>query len=301
MKHTTLITGLLFLLSVFTNSNMQVKSQPNLGNMILVKGGSFKMGDTFEEGREDERPVHMVTLDDFYIGQTEVTFEEYDAFCSATEKKKPIDWGWGRGKRPVIKVSWYDAIEYCNWLSEQNNLQKVYKINKVEKDVNNRNDYDTYKWQIDCTWSANGYRLPTEAEWEYAARSGGKKHRFGNDASKARADEINFSAGEMFKKPYSEIGEDRSKTVEVGSLPANSLGLYEMSGNVREWCWDWYAADYYEKNKNIQNPKGATFGENRVIRGGSWFSRPNNCRVTSRNKYTPNQGLIGIGFRLVRR
>ncbi|OWY19433.1 hypothetical protein B6N25_14300 [Sphingobacteriales bacterium TSM_CSS] len=263
--------------------------------MKYIKGGSFEMGDVFGEGYDSEKPVHPVTVDDFYMSAYCVTFEEYDAFCVATGRAKPGDAGWGRGKQPVISVSWYDAVEYCNWLSRQQGLTPVYTIDKTRQDPNNKNgDWDE-KWIVTPNWNANGYRLPTEAEWEYAAREGGKKVRFGNGQNILRATEANFDGSASYKQPYSEVGEYREKTVGVDSFKPNGLGLYNMSGNVWEWCWDWYG-NY--QNSPQANPRGAAGGSFRVLRGGSWGSLPQGCRVACRNSNAPDYRDNYYGFRL---
>ncbi len=272
-----------------------------LPDFVFVKGGTFQMGDQFGDGSVYEKPVHSVTMSDFYMGIHEVTFEEYDAFCVATRRTKPSDNGWGRDKRPVINVHWYDAVEYCNWRSKQEGLQQVYTIEQSRKDANNKSSSDDVKWTVTCNWAANGYRLPTEAEWEYAARGGGKKVRFGNGQDIARASQINFDASASYKKDYSETGTYRSKTVEVGSLNSpNALGLHDMSGNVWEWCWDWYGDKYYGESSNSRDPRGPTSGQYRVVRGGSWNSNPNNCRAADRSRLNPSLRDNYFGFRLVR-
>ena len=254
--------------------------------MVLVQGGTFDMGDAFGDGSSDEKPLHSVTVSSFYLGKTEVTFDEYDAFCAATNREKPSDSGWGRGKRPVINVTWLDAVAYCNWLSEKQHLTKVYAISGDK---------------VTADWSANGYRLPTEAEWEYAARQRGQKVRFGNGKDIADPAEINFDGSEAYKKPYSRSGEYREKTVPVGSFAANSLGLYDMSGNVWEWCWDWYEEKQYEKDKGgAQNPSGPGSGTSRVVRGGSWGNDPFNCRASLRDDWDPGNWYLNIGFRVAR-
>jgi formylglycine-generating enzyme len=212
-----------------------------------------------------------------------VTFEEYDAFCEATGREKPNDEGWGRGDRPVINVSWYDAVAYCNWLSEQDGFTEVYTIKGKTVTVD---------------WNADGYRLPTEAEWEYAAREGGRKVRFGNGKDIADPEEINFNAHKNYQKSYSIDGKYRKQTVPVGSLNSpNALGLHDMSGNVYEWCWDWYGA--YPSTPET-DPKGPDSGSYRVPRGGSWYSYPQNVRVAYRNDYAPGFRGNDIGFRLAR-
>lgn len=265
-------------------------------NMALVRGGTYMMGGG---GYTDEKP-HSVTLSDFYIGKFEVTFEEYDAFCNATGREKPEDSDWGRGRRPVINVDWYDAVEYCNWRSQQENLAPVYSIDKSRKDPNNLDSNDDEKWTIFVNSTAKGYRLPTEAEWEYAAREGGKKVRFGNGRDIINPSEINFDASASHKNEYSVVGDCREKTVPVDDLSANSLGLKHMSGNVWEWCSDWYVEKYYSESGVARNPDGPISGSSRVVRGGSFEDEPFACQATYRFNWMPWNGANFIGFRVVR-
>ncbi|MEM7369469.1 MAG: SUMF1/EgtB/PvdO family nonheme iron enzyme [Bacteroidota bacterium] len=267
---------------------------------VRIDGGTFQMGDQFEEGRDIEQPVHSVSLSPFLLATHELTFNEYDLFCESTGRDKPDDEGWGRDRLPVINISWYDAIEYCNWRSQQEGLEAYYTINKSRKDPNNNNNSsDNLKWLIMTNDQANGYRLPTEAEWEYAARQRGQKVRFGNGQDIADPEQINFDASESYKKTYSKVGTYRGKTVEVGSFSPNGLDLYDMSGNVWEWCWDWIASDYYEQGNN-QNPQGATAGSLRVVRGGSWDDVPYLCRAADRSWSYPNFRINSFGVRLAR-
>jgi len=251
--------------------------------MVSIPGGTFQMGDVMGDKEQDYETVHSVTVSGFQLGAYEVTFEEYEVFCTATGKEKPSDSGWGRGRRPVINVSWEDVVAYCNWLSTQHGYQPVYTISGST---------------VTANWNANGYRLPTEAEWEYAAREGGKKVRFGNGKDIADPKEINFDGSASYKKPYSVVGEYRKKTVPVGSLNSpNALGLHDMSGNVWEWCWDWYGS-YPTGAQN--NPKGADSGASRVLRGGGWLGNPRYCRAADRSHGTPTFRDYFIGFRLAR-
>ncbi|MEO1416236.1 MAG: formylglycine-generating enzyme family protein [Bacteroidota bacterium] len=268
-------------------------------DMVYVKGGTFTMGSPKdEEGRESDETQHRVTVSDFLIGKYEVTFEEYDAFCNATGKNKSDDESWGRNRRPAINVSWYDAIEYCNWRSQQEDLEPFYTINKSTQDANNNNSYDKLKWTVTPNWNSKGYRLPTEAEWEYAARGGGKTVMFGNGKDILDPVEANFDASADYKMNASRTGTYRGKTVPVSSLNAPSaLGLHDMAGNVYEWCWDWYGT--YPTSTQT-DPQGPTSGDNRVVRGGGWFSTPRYCRVANRYYNTPADRGDDIGFRLSR-
>ncbi len=251
-------------------------------HMKFIKGGTFEMGDVMDDNEYDnEKPIHQVTLPDFYMSAYCVTLEEYDAFCDVNGRERLTE-RWEM--RPEDGVSWYEAIEYCNWLSWKNGVQPVYNINDN---------------LVIPAWSANGYRLPTEAEWEYAAREGGKKVRFGNGQNILRPTEANFNARASYKKAYSEVGEYRGKTLPVNSFQPNALGLYNMSGNVWEWCWDWWDENYY-RNSPVSNPLGPETGDSRVVRGGSWGYDPRLCRVASRSYILPDYRSYGIGFRVCR-
>ena len=226
---------------------------PVPANFVFVQGGTFQMGSN--DGDSDEKPVHTVTVSSFYISKYEVTFAEYDKFCDATGRSKPDDEGWGRGNRPVINVSWNDATAYCQWLSQQ---------------------------------TGQTYRLPTEAEWEYAAR-GGVETRQGVSLKYAGSNDIGEVAWDWYNSG--------DKTHPVGTKSPNSLGIYDMSGNVWEWCNDWY--DSYPSSSQT-NPTGASSGSSRVVRGGSWNNIAAGCRVALRNLYTPTSSYFYIGFRVAR-
>jgi formylglycine-generating enzyme required for sulfatase activity len=209
-----------------------------------------------------------------------VTFEEYDIFCDSIGYQKPDDEGWGRGKRPVINVNWFDALYYCNWRSKNEGFEEIYK---------------NIGYSVTANWWANGYRLPTEAEWEYAARAGGKRVRFGNGKDVANPDEMNYNGSEKDIK-HAITGIYRQKTIPVGSFAPNALGLFDMSGNVIEWCWDWH--DQYPCIAQ-KNPTGPDKGPYPVLRGGSWNSSGERCRSTSRDCIAPRGRLNDVGFRLV--
>lgn len=257
----------------------------SLEKMVHIIGGTFQMGS--DDGSDDEKPVHSVTVSDFYLGKYEVTFTEYDLFCAATGRLKPDDSDWGRGQRPVINVDWYDAVEYCNWRSAQENLTPCYQIDKSRKDPKNDNSNDTKKWLVSCDFNANGYRLPTEAEWEYAARGGQKSQGYtysGNNDASLVAWYRNNSMG---------------KTQPIGKKIANELGLYDMSGNVWEWCWDWYYNQYYANSVRV-DPKGPLGGSLRIVRSSSWHTVLRNVRSANRNRNGPNVAGNLHGFRLSR-
>ncbi len=259
MKKTVLLTICILLLATF----MLAKSE----NFVLVEKGSFTMGDL----------LNVTLTYNFYIGKYEVTFDEYDAFCSATGKSKPGDRGWGRGSRPVINVNWWDAIAYCNWLSEKEKLPKAYDNNGNLLDKDGRVTTDITK--------VLGYRLPTEAEWEYAARGGNKSRGYQYAGSSTVGDVAWYDSN------------SGGKTQEVGKKAPNELGIYDMSGNVWEWCSDWYG-DYSSSAQT--NPYNSTAGSYRVNRGGSWSSNATYARVANRNRYSPTSTGRGLGFRICR-
>jgi len=241
-------------------------------DFILVEGGTFSMGNASGYHADNEEPVHSVTLNSFYMSKYEVTFEQYDIFCNKTGRSKPDDEGWGRGSRPVIYVSWYDAVEYCNWLSEEEGLTPCYSGSGET---------------ISCDINANGYRLPTEAEWEFAARGGNNSRGYKYSGSD-NPDDVGWY-------------DDNSgyKTHPVGQKNPNELGLYDMSGNVWEWCWDWYDRGYYSSSSS-SNPQGPSSGSNRVRRGGSWYNSADNLRSACRIYFPPVNPFYVIGFRPVR-
>ena len=261
LNHVIFVSSLL-IICLFSGSYSQ--TFPNGIEFVHIPGGTFEMGDVFGEGLSNETPVHSVTLDDYYLSKTEVTFAQYDAFCEATGKRKPGDEGWGRGRLPLINVNWDDANAFCRWLSRE-----------TGKDI----------------------RLPTEAEWEYAARERGKRVRFGNGKNIADPNGINFDGSAEYKESYSHTGIFRQKSLPVGSFAPNSLGLYDMSGNVWEWCADLDKGNYY-KNSPTHNPQGPSSGYFRVLRGGSWRDPSEYCRASSRINHYPGDGYYYHGFRL---
>jgi formylglycine-generating enzyme required for sulfatase activity len=230
--------------------------------MVLVEGGTFQMGSS--NGNDNERPVHTVTVRSFYMGKYEVTQKEWREVMGSNPSNFQGD------TLPVEQVSWYEAIEYCNKLSLKEGLTPVYRGSGDD---------------ITCDFNATGYRLPTEAEWEYAARGGNKDLSY-EYAGGNRVDVVAW---------YYENSDD--STHPVGTKQANSLGLYDMSGNVWEWCWDWYG-DYSGGRQS--DPTGTSLGSYRVIRGGSWSNTDFRMRSVVRNYNTPSAQNIYLGFRLVR-
>jgi len=262
------------------------------------------MGDEVGDLWNGCRPVHFVTLTyDFMLGKYEVTFEEYDDYCQLTGNQQPNDQGWGRDNMPVIYVDWREAIRYCNWLSESEGLKPAYGQNEELLDRDGNATTDITK--------VEGYRLPTEAEWEYAA-SGGHEALPSARFLYAGSDDINEVAwysrnsgeyifdGSPATIDYTNHGISHIMGMSpqpVGQKQPNELGLYDMSGNLWEWCHDWYG-DYTNENKT--NPIGASSGHVRVMRGGAWIFGANDCRVGSRFYRSPHDKLPRLGFRVAK-
>lgn len=234
--------------------------------MVMLPEGTFLIGSPFDEtGRDDdEGPQQEVTIGAaFAIGKTEVTFEEYDRFAVSTEQEKPNDhFGRGRGKVPVFNVTWYDARAYCRWLGEQ---------------------------------TRETYRLPSEAEWEYAARAGTtEQFSFGKAIT---SEQVNYNGDRPYDGHKKELF--RSEPVPAGSLPANAWGLHEMHGNVSEWVQDWYHSNY-EGAPSDGGAWNLPSGNERVLRGGSWLSAAEDVRAAARYGDEPEiQGTMR-GFRCAR-
>ena len=215
--------------------------------MVAIEGGTFSMDSNSSDDYYEHTPLR---LSDFFIGKYQVTFAQYDAYCKATGSAKPSDADWGRGNRPVINVSWNDAVAYCNWLSRQ---------------------------------TGKKYRLPTEAEWEYAAMGG---------------QDNTYSGSNNIKEVGWYLENSDWHTHEVGQKRANGYGLYDMSGNVWEWCNDQYTDSCYS-NSPPENPTGICSDADRVLRGGSWNYNANYCRVSDRYGYAPDNRISNFGFRII--
>lgn len=249
-------------------------------DMVFVEGGSFRMGS--KDGERHEKPVHRVNVSDFMIGKYEVTQKEWKDMMGSNPSYFKGD------NLPVECVSWYDAVEYCNKLSIKVGLTPCYTINKNITDPNNTNREEILKWLVTIDWNANGYRLPTEAEWEYAARGGNKSkgYKYSGSDNPGSVAWYNDNSGD--------------KTHSVGSKQANELGLYDMSGNVEEWCWDWYDEKYYS-NSQLSDPRGPESGAHRLLRGDYWGFFTDSSSVYCRYYDNPdNRYFYGFGFRVAR-
>ena len=267
--------------------------------MVFIQGGSFNMG---SNESDDEKPIHRVTVGSFRMGKYELTVKEFAAFITATnyqtdaqkignsrvwnakwEEAEGVSWRddeEGRPRpekdwnKPVIHVSWNDAVAYCQWLSRQ---------------------------------TGKTFRLPTEAEWEFAAGSGGKhyKYSWGSYAPNSSenvgnvADETTHPKyGKWKNEGFEGYRDGYFFAAPVGSFQPNELGLYDMTGNVWEWCSDWYDAKYYS-NSSSSDPRGSSSGSYRVFRGGGWNYAAALCRVAYRLSDTPDDRRACVGFRLV--
>ena len=263
-------------------------------NFALIPAGTFQMGSN--AGYDANKPVHEVTITkSFYMGKYEVTQAEYEKYCSYTGSSSPRS-SYGDGDNyPAYYVNWYDALVYCNKRSIAEGLTPCYSI----LDSTNPDAWGAVPKSSDstwnavvCDWNANGYRLPTEAEWEYAARAG---------------DDTVSSLTYAGTNSLSKLGEyawykdnSSSKTHEVGTKKANAFGLYDMSGNVREWCWNWYTNSYNTGTEGGSDPTGTSAGSSRVGRGGNWYNNSVGCAVSYRDLSYPYHRYFYLGFRVVR-
>ncbi|WP_461257089.1 SUMF1/EgtB/PvdO family nonheme iron enzyme [Treponema sp. R80B11-R83G3] len=254
--------------------------------MIRIPGGTFQMGKELA-GTEDVTPVHTVTLSAFSMGKYPVTQELYYSVTGNNPSKFISDpaSGEAQGKRPVESITWYDAVEFCNKLSAIEGLQAVYTITSRSPSAG----YPIYEAKVTADFSKNGYRLPTEAQWEYAAKGG--------NPNSAGWKEYMYSGSNKVSDVAWYGDNSGNRTHEVGKKAPNGLGLYDMSGNVLEWCWDFYG-NYTDWAQT--DPMGTSSGTNRVFRGGCWRYSAELLRSTYRFNYTPSGQSPSLGFRLVR-
>ncbi len=283
---TIAIFSLLFLMVECKKEDATPSPQPvvfsNVPSTVFVQGGSFMMGTA--SGYSNEAPVHQVTVSSFSMGKYEVTVEEFKAFVDETnyvtetetkgtsglynpttlkwDETPNINWRHGAQgvlrpsseyKHPVVHITWNDATAYCVWLSKK---------------------------------TGKTYRLPTEAEWEFAAKGGTLTKGFTYAGSNTLSEVAWYAANSS------------AQTHEVGLKEANELGIYDMSGNVWEWCSDWYASNYYASSPT-NNPLGAATGSTKMTRGGSWCYDTSRARITLRNQLIPKNTDGDTGFRVV--
>ncbi|MCX6872500.1 MAG: SUMF1/EgtB/PvdO family nonheme iron enzyme [Verrucomicrobia bacterium] len=275
-----------------------------------IPAGSFRMGNAFSasgDGWSNELPVHTVQVSAFYMAKHEVTKALWDEVLTWGVANGYPDLSAGDGKaatHPVQTITWYDMVKWCNARSQKDGLTPCYYTDAAQTAV-----FKTGTNSLDNTmvkWQANGYRLPTEAEWEKAARGGLSDRRFpwGDRISHAYANyssngnfKYEFPKNQGYHPTYATGG--TPYTSPVGSFAANGYGLYDMAGNVWEWCWDWYSASYYTSSAG-SDPRGAAAGSFRVLRGGAWFYYANYSRVAVRVSGYPGNTDYDLGFRLVR-
>ena len=315
-------------------ANQWLTTDPNVPyDMAYIPDGGFEMGDHFSEADIDERPVHAVLLDTFFMSKFEITNQQYCDYLNSAEDAgdikvdggivyassdnsnsypycdmhsadhdSQIDYlsevfsvttkdGRDMSDDPMVEVSWYGAVSYCNWRSSEEGYEGCYNLSTWEYDL-----------------SKHGYRLPTEAEWEYAARGGLSGKRFPwNDPNISHsqanydADPCSYSYDVNPNSGYHPDWEDgiRPYTSVVGSFGANGYGLYDMAGNVREWCNDWYGSYEVCEPGPCDNPTGPVSGDYRVLHGGSWEFKAYNCRVARRLTNGPSSRNPNSGFRIV--
>lgn len=271
---------------VVASACMQRKTEHNVSSkvpdnsLVLVKGGTFVNENSSYYGQS-------VTLSDFYISKYEITQKEWMEVMGSNPSTFKGD------HLPVEMVSWYDAIEYCNRRSVKEGLEPYYNIDKTNKDPNNLSEHDHIKWTVTINEGANGYRLPTEAEWEYAA-SGGQLSKGYTYSGSNQADEVAWywrNAGDKYLSGewnWPLIENNNNQTKPAGSKKPNELGLYDMSGNVREWCWDWYG----DMDRNS--------GSYRVVKGGGWIGDVSNTEISFRGKFEASGIGPDQGFRVIR-
>ncbi len=309
-KLNTVITALLT--ALFTELEQSGFAQTPTANMVWIPARTFTMGDTFNEGGffTDERPTHAVYVSGFYIDKYEVAKALWDSVKA---------WNGGNGygynyagsakaaDHPIRSLNWYDCVKWCNARSQKEGLIPCYYTDAGLSVIYKTGQVDPY-----VKWGANGYRLPTEAEWEKAARGGASGHRFSwSDANTITHSRANYYSRSSYSydisptrgyHPTFAIGY-QPYTSPVGYFLPNGYGLYDMTGNVWEWCWDWYQSSWYSQSGATQNDTRGPAGSSgfRVLRGGGWGDAAYYSRCSYRNSYPiiPSYPYDGIGFRSV--
>ncbi|OGW69871.1 MAG: hypothetical protein A3J72_05820 [Nitrospirae bacterium RIFCSPHIGHO2_02_FULL_40_19] len=268
MKILLSLISLIFIMNLPESFSSMAKGK-DIEGMVFIKGGCYQMGDTFGDGEGDEKPVHEVCVDDFYMGETEVTQRQWTKIMGSNPSRFK-----GCNNCPVESVSWNDVQEFINKLNTKSPRPHLEKGDK-----------------------RGFYRLPTEAEWEYAARSGGKREKFAGFSEASELYQYANFCDSNCKFDWKEENQNDGykNTSPVKQYKPNGVGLYDMTGNVWEWCSDWYG----HHNINLKNnPKGADSGLYKVLRGGAWNNIPWQMRASSRNGYEQSDRNTNLGIRL---
>jgi formylglycine-generating enzyme required for sulfatase activity len=269
MKYST-VRRIIFGLLLFSISLASWADDPSALQMIFVDGGTFWMGSN-EAAYKSTELAYQAEVSSFYISETEITQEVWTSVMGSNPSR------FKNPQKPVEMVSWLDAVRFCNALSEKEGLDKAYEISGS---------------RVSCNWEANGYRLPTEAEWEYAARGG-----LANAVQEEALSRAYYSGSKNAADVALFDTNSNKETKPVKTKAPNELGLYDMSGNVWEWCWDWMGA--YPKGLT-KDPRGLQSGNTKVVRGGSWFTPVNLCRVTYRFWNVQSFKANSVGFRIAK-
>ena len=283
LTSSSILNGSIFY-SLFQLTHISLNAENLDSYMIHVEGGTFEMGS--DQLSKEDGPIHTVELGDFYLCQYLVTQSLWESVIGENPSKFP------HSSRPVETVNWYDAIMFCNKLSKLRGIDSYYEIDSDRKDPNNTNKEENFRWWVRSQPQSNGFRLPTEAEWEYAAK-GGKY---------ARKTELLFS-GSNNQKEVAWFEENSMNISQlVGVKGPNVLGLFDMSGNVDEWCQDWYDEYYYMECRErgvVKDPQGSKQGNARVVRGGSWdYDDSLVFRPAGRNYFDADFRYSTFGFRV---
>ena len=287
--------------------------------MVLIPAGSFTMGDANDGDPYGDAPTHPVNVSAFYMDTNLVTYTLWtNVYQWATNRPADVRYSFdhaGSGKAgsyPVQTVSWYDVVKWCNARSEMAGLTPCYYTNASQSQMTiyRSGQFDlATNW---VSWVGNGSRLPTEAEWEKAARGGASGHRF----PWSDADTINWSRANYYAWPlsaggyaydvnptegYNPAGTSGGYpyTTPVGTFAPNGYGLYDMAGNVMQWCWDWYSSTYYSSSPGT-DPHGPASASYRLLRGGLWNYNARYARCAYRYNYAPSNAGNYFGFRCVR-